>query len=49
MKVRRGMGSLLGSDSLEDGGLVAGEVVVVSAVVVGEDIEAGRRFAIGNV
>jgi hypothetical protein len=39
------MGILLGSDSLEDEGLVAGDVVVLAVVMV-EDIRVGRRFAI---
>jgi hypothetical protein len=41
------MGSLLGSESLEDEGLVAGDIVVLAVVV--EDIRVGRRFAIGSV
>jgi len=43
------MGSLLGFDSLEDVGLVAGEVVVLAVWVVLVDIIVGRRFAIGRV
>jgi hypothetical protein len=43
------MGSLLGSDSLEDEGLVAGDVVVLAVWVLLVDIIEGRRFAIGSV
>ena len=39
-----GMGSLLGSESLEEEGLVAGDVVVLAVVV--EDIRVRRKFAI---